>query len=242
VTFTAPQNDATYAFRLKARDEKGNESAWQTLTGEVSQYPIAINEVAWMGTTASFQDEWIELSNKTGQAISLEGWTLSIESSGQPTRNIVLSGSIAPYGQYLMERTNDSAVSDIPADLIFTGGIENNYTYLVLRTDQWVWADSTPQTGFDWAAGDNATKRTMERVRLDIAGHDRYNWLTHNGRSVNGHDAAGNAIQGTPRARNSVFKAYTLVTTATMTANTDWKASRSPYYIPSTAASAEKTS
>ena len=37
---------------------------------------IVISEVAWMGTTNSTADEWIELLNTTATDIDLSGWTL----------------------------------------------------------------------------------------------------------------------------------------------------------------------
>ena len=37
---------------------------------------VAINEVAWGGTTYSSLHEWIELHNTTAATVSLVGWTL----------------------------------------------------------------------------------------------------------------------------------------------------------------------
>ena len=31
---------------------------------------IVVNEVAWMGTTTSYNDEWIELYNSTGSSVA----------------------------------------------------------------------------------------------------------------------------------------------------------------------------
>jgi hypothetical protein len=44
---------------------------------------VVINEVAWMGTTVSTMDKWIELYNNTSDAIDLSGWTLSA-TDGRP--------------------------------------------------------------------------------------------------------------------------------------------------------------
>jgi len=41
-----------------------------------SHLKIIINEVAWMGTSASANDEWIELKNISGGEIDLTGWQL----------------------------------------------------------------------------------------------------------------------------------------------------------------------
>jgi hypothetical protein len=44
-----------------------------------SQTPrdVVFSEIAWMGTTTSSNDEWIELYNNTDGAIDLTGWTLN---------------------------------------------------------------------------------------------------------------------------------------------------------------------
>ena len=40
---------------------------------------IIINEVAWMGTTASANSEWIELYNPSNSEVDLTGWTLEAQ-------------------------------------------------------------------------------------------------------------------------------------------------------------------
>ena len=76
---------------------------------------VIISEIAWGGTAASANDEWIELYNTTASPIDLTGWTLNA-ADGSPS--IALSGSIAGMGYFLLERTDDTTVSDIAADLI----------------------------------------------------------------------------------------------------------------------------
>ncbi len=43
---------------------------------------VVINEIAWMGSSASSKDEWIELKNMTSQDIDISGWTIKGASSG----------------------------------------------------------------------------------------------------------------------------------------------------------------
>ena len=74
---------------------------------------IAISEIAWMGTTASYNDEWIELYNNTGSSVDLTNWTLSA-TDGTPT--ITLAGTIPAGGYYLLERTDDTTVPGVAAD------------------------------------------------------------------------------------------------------------------------------
>jgi hypothetical protein len=90
---------------------------------------VSINEVAWAGTNASSYDEWIELYNGTGQDIDLDGWLLAAD-DGIPS--IVLGGRIPAHGFYLMERTDDTTVQNVAADLIYAGVLENAGESLLL--------------------------------------------------------------------------------------------------------------
>lgn len=76
---------------------------------------VVINEVAWGGTAASANHEWIELRNNTTATIDLTGWRL-YGSGGATPPDIILSGTIPVSGYFLLERVTDLAVSDIPAD------------------------------------------------------------------------------------------------------------------------------
>ena len=163
---------------------------------------VVINEVAWMGTEAGYQDEWLELYNNTPLTIPLDGWAVQSDDG----MNLALNGSIAPYGYYLIERTDDSTVSDVPADWTggFGNGLSNNGEILTLTNASGVVVDTANHTGGAWPAGSNSSKATMERVDPTLPDTDA-NWATNDGSVINGHDAKGNAIMGTPRAPNSAY-------------------------------------
>jgi hypothetical protein len=92
---------------------------------------VVINEVAWMGTTESVHDEWIELYNPTGQAIDVTGWTLRA-SDGSP--DISLSGSVPARGYvFLLDRADDDTVRGIAADQIYSGALQDTGQMLELR-------------------------------------------------------------------------------------------------------------
>jgi len=121
---------------------------------------VVINEIAWMGTAASYNDEWIELYNNGDTAINLDGWTLKAD-DGAPEIN--LSGTIHGKGFFLLERTDDETLPGVSADLIYKGALGNDGENLKLYNgsggliDQIICVDV-------WPAGDNATKQTMERI------------------------------------------------------------------------------
>ncbi|MDD5098479.1 MAG: lamin tail domain-containing protein, partial [Candidatus Pacebacteria bacterium] len=168
---------------------------------------MVINEVAWMGSKASSNDEWIELKNVSDKNIDLKGWRLSDKGD---QINIVFESLIVPQGGFvLLERTDDNAVPFIPADVIYSGALSNSEEAIYLFDSSCALQDSVLANP-DWPAGNNSEKRTMER------GAD-FSW----------HDYSGNGTQnifGTPKQENSAGKvlekkAVTTTTTASVNFN-----------------------
>jgi hypothetical protein len=171
---------------------------------------VLINEVAWAGTNASANDEWIELYNPGWQAINLSGWRLAA-ADGNP--DISLSGQIAAGGYYLLERTDDTTISDIPADLIYSGSLINNGEILRLYAPDGEVVDTANLDGGAWPAGSGSPQYgSMER--RGVVADSSTAWITNTGEVANGHDAAGDPIRGTPRQPNW---AYTATPTSTFT-------------------------
>jgi len=121
---------------------------------------VIINEVAWMGTIDSANNEWFELKNNTDQNINLEGWTLGT-ADGNP--EIKLTGNIPANGFYLLERTDDSTITNIVADMIYKGALGNNGEDLWLYDSNNNLIDEVDCTE-KWFAGDNTKKQTMEKT------------------------------------------------------------------------------
>lgn len=119
---------------------------------------VNISEVAWMGTTTSANDEWIELYNDSSSSVDLSGW--SIEGSINIT--IPEGKSIAGNGLFLMERTDDTTVPNVIADYIYTGALTNSgYQSFIIKDGNGSTVESLVfQT--EWPAGDNTTKDTMQ--------------------------------------------------------------------------------
>lgn len=119
---------------------------------------VQVNEIAWMGTSVSATDEWIELWNDGSEAVNLEGWKLEA-ADGSP--KILLGGTIAGGGYFLLERSDDDSVPGITADLLYTGALGNSGEYLKLTDTAGGLVHEIDQTGA-WVAGDNTTKETMQ--------------------------------------------------------------------------------
>ena len=162
-----------------------------------SQLAVVINEVAWSGTTASSADEWIELYNTTGAPIDLNGWTLKAQDG---TPSITLSGSIPALGFYLLERTDDTSISDIPANQIYTGALEDGGEQLTLADTIGTFVDTANADGGGWPTGTVSPHCSMERID-PLAPDTDANWQSNDGVRVNGLDADGGAICGSPRAK-----------------------------------------
>jgi hypothetical protein len=158
---------------------------------------VVINEVAWAGTSASSNDEWIELFNPGPEAILLEGWQLT---DGGDVR-IALGGWIPAGGYFLLERSDDSTLSDISANQIYSGGLSNASEVLQLFDPSWHEVDRAGEDGLPWPGGAaSSSYATMER-----AGLEPRRWTTNNGWMTNGRDAQGRPVRGTPGRANSAL-------------------------------------
>ena len=173
-----------------------------TTTPSTTSREVVINEVAWSGTTANSNHEWIELYNTTNSAIDLTDWMLAAVDG---TPNITLSGSIAGHGYYLLERTGDGTVSDIIADKIYTGALSDTGESLELRNSSGQLIDTANADGGSWPGGNTAEKKSMERINPLLPDSDD-NWATNDGITINGIDEADNPILGTPKNQNSSYQ------------------------------------
>lgn len=156
-----------------------------------SPLDVAINEIAWMGTQNSVNDEWIELYNNTQTPVNLDGWTL-VADDGTP--EIKLSGLIYPNSFYLLERTDDSTVSQIQADKIYTGALNNSGEELKLY-DVFNNLIDVINCASGWFGGDNGTKKTLERINPLTSADNPLNWRS------------SQEPGGTPKYQNSLVSA-----------------------------------
>ena len=156
---------------------------------------IIFNEIAWMGTIESSNDEWIELKNISGNSIDMTGWQILDKAAMEkqspaikiffPTTTI-----LSPGGFFLLERSDDDTVPNIQADFIYTGSLGNHNEALYLFNSQCQLQD-TVQANPNWPAGSNDSKKTMERKPGVRHVSDTVMWQT----SLN--------PGGTPKAENS---------------------------------------
>ncbi len=209
-----------------------------TLTQTITLTPsnvrsVIINEIAWAGTASGLSDdEWIELYNPGNKNIDLSGWSLK-SSDGSP--NIVLNGIISAKGYFLLERgsnlSDDTTVSDIPANQIYTGNaLSNTGETLTLYDASNKIIDTANGNGGSWPAGSSYTYGTMERNGV-IADSDTA-WHTNTGIKRNGKNANGGNILGTPKNSNSATPTPTPTRTPTKTRTPTPKRTATPTRTP----------
>jgi len=171
---------------------------------------VAINEIAWSGTAANTSDEWIELYNTTDEAIDLSDWTLmfgervihlgAVEESTSEVRR----STIEPGGYFLLERSDDETVSDVEADVLYTGSLSNDGATLELRDAAGEIVDLVDASEAGWPAGTTRDAdppyASMERVDPTSEAAE---WASNDGRTRNGADANGDPLNGTPGRENS---------------------------------------
>ncbi|MFH1643155.1 MAG: lamin tail domain-containing protein [Patescibacteria group bacterium] len=202
------EDNKTYYFQVKAKDQVGNENNWQETSTIISlpfpMFSVVINEIAWMGTEANYSDEWIELYNNTNEDIDLAGWKLK---SDDEDIDIEFSDVIMANSYFLLERTDNNTISDVLADLTYTGALGNDGERLELL-DPYGNAIDLIDCFEGWFAGDNDINMSMERIVANASGsHD--NWANNNIINQNGLDSNGYFIYGTPGQENSVSKSST---------------------------------
>jgi len=170
---------------------------------------VVVSEIAWMGTTGSSTDEWLELANNTVGDIDLTGWRL-VASDGTP--DITLTGIIPAGGRYLLERTDDTTTPQL-ADQLYTGSLLNTGEVLTLTDPLDTVIDVAGAPGA-WFSGDSGTKETMARTTLTASGDVLASW--------------GNGpVDGTPT--NSIGDRD--VDTFGYSPNIDWVAGSGPGYV-----------
>ena len=178
----------------------------------ISSRSVILNEVAWSGTAASAEDEWIELYNPSKADITLTGWKIKkngCDSSGTDYINLANGGKIAASGYLLLERgataTDNTTVLDIAANQIYlassTPVLSNSGEVLYLCDQNGNIIDTANKNEGTWPKGGGTNYASMERVG-NTAESDSV-WVSNTGVTKNGKNASGGAIYGTPGAKNS---------------------------------------
>jgi hypothetical protein len=206
--------------RVRAVDALGNPSPWvysEQITFEepvVREGNILISEIAWAGTVAQAQDEWIELWNRDDFLIDLNGWMLEWgydEETQAFAQQIVLNQHIPVHGVIVLERTDQGTVRNVQGT-IYQGGLANSGEWIrLVRYDGVVQESVDARAG--WFAGNAETKETMVRIHPYQPAEDALNWCTYGDCPVMslrgeafGQDVQGNMILGSPDSVEEIIQ------------------------------------
>ena len=122
----------------------------QKKENDFARHRVIFNEICWMGDEESPASEWVEIKNISQEEIDLSGW--QILNKNQKIKIIFEEGTkISPNEILILKRGDD-----------FLGAIRNSDEALFLfdkncNLEDEVFAEE------NWPAGDNFSKRTMER-------------------------------------------------------------------------------
>ena len=221
-------------------------------TPEIPLQTVVINEIAWMGTAFSPNDEWIELYNNSEQDIDLMNWEITKDGEkfiiiSTSTAKSLATTTIPAHQFYLLESTDDNTISNISADFIYKGNLKlnNSGNKLELRDQNGNLIDLV-DCSENWFAGINENlgdsknpkwaRMSMERIDPTLSGNEPTNWMENDGViiSSSGKDASGKYILGTPKAENSRYKfpGKTIVPANTIISQpTIWTKKSSPYIV-----------
>ena len=155
---------------------------------------VVINEIAWMGTKVSSNEEWIELYNPANKEVDISGW--EIENAGAKNNTLEISaGKIPAYRYFLICRKEIGNCDLVESKLSLHNKYDKNGK-LVLKNKAGDIIDATPEAvNQKWPAGNNQKpKKTMERICPLALGSELKNWQT------------SQSPGGTPRDKNSPVK------------------------------------
>jgi hypothetical protein len=195
-----------------------DNSVTYTTTAPTAYHSVIINEIAWSGTKANSDDEWIELYNPTSNAIDLTGWVLK---SDDNTPKITFPNGTAIAGKsfFLLARNTDT-FKDVTPDLIYGAqgsnqGLLNSGEILRLTNQAGTAIDTAnAYTGYGftkWAAG-TASPNYASMERGAFAFSSPTEWVTFAGNPTV-HDRSNNLVYGTPGEANWINTTLTSITT-----------------------------
>ena len=116
-----------------------------------------INEVAWMGGVSGSDSEWIELKNISGSQMDLRGW--EVLDRDEQIR-IKIGDVDLPQNDFFLA-ARDVKEQNLIGDIRYEGALRNTNEGVRLFNNECGLEDEVIVT--KWPAGDNKTKKTMER-------------------------------------------------------------------------------
>lgn len=149
---------------------------------------VIINELMWMGSSASSADEWIELRNVTDQTVDVSNWTMTKKSSDVdvPMLTLPVGTNIPPGGILVVSNyanTSTSSVLNVVPNVVNTDvALSNSALQIKLFDSTQTLIDVADDgSGNPLAGALDSTKKlyaSMERNPIPGDGTQGQNWHT----------------------------------------------------------------
>lgn len=153
---------------------------------------VVINELMWMGSTASIADEWIELRNMTGAPIDLSNWDITKNTGTEGLMLTIPSGILPANGYFLIansakdyEYAGGECKLNVDPDVVDASvSLSNDHLQIKIYDGPWDGGGTllidTAGDGEDPAyfGGDKTNKYSMERIDPPGDGTVATNWYT----------------------------------------------------------------
>lgn len=180
------------------------DALWIRVTTSQTTAPcVVINEIMWMGSNSSIDDEWIELKSHTNSVVDISGWRITGAATGGTDLIIPAGKSIPANGYFLIANYNkDNANSklNVTPDWVTTDiDLPNTALQLILKDSSLNVLDRADDGVGVPFAGDNTNKYSMERNDDYGDGTIISNW--HTATTSHGWDV-GATEKGTPSYLN----------------------------------------
>lgn len=146
---------------------------------------VVINEIMWMGSSASVKDHWIELRNTLNKEVSIGEWQILNAANGPV--NIPAGTTIPAKGFYLISKfpaNSDNSALNVSIDHNSNVSFKKSYSdngQVKLLNEQGSLVDSTPvPISSSWTHGidQNNKNWSMQRGSVPGDGTISSNWYT----------------------------------------------------------------
>jgi hypothetical protein len=115
-----------------------------------SSVGVVISEINWAGSSASNADEWIELTNRTGETVDIGGWILTGSATNGDSITLAEGSVIGPSGTFVLanyDLGSDKTTLEHQPDLVTTSlSLSNSVTEITLTKPDGALVDFANET------------------------------------------------------------------------------------------------
>lgn len=170
--------------RLQLPGSKGVVVAFLLFAASIHAGTVIFHEIAWMGSTVSEHEQWVELYNADTETVSLSGWWMATDSGSVSN---ALTGRLRPGQSLFIAATDEPVWAGIPVHQTLQGHLSPDGEVLRLFDHTGREVDRVDE----WYAGHASTAATMQRVHPYAPGDRASSWMTSSIRYDRGYGTPG---------------------------------------------------